>query len=817
MTTVRSLVADRVRIPFRRPFATATGMWVEREAWILRLVDADGRVGLGEAVLEPANGEVAETILAALVREAVEGAAGGLPSLADLEMHGAPGRALAAALEGARFDLEQPVPVEGDVADGVGVNATLPSLGPGAAAEAAQQSVESGFVTLKIKAGAERETEALVERVRTIRAAVGPDIRLRLDVNGAWDLATATDRLEAIERFDIEFVEQPLAGHDIDGLAELRRRVRVPIAADEAAASVRDVRGLLEAEAVDVVVVKPARVGGADAVAEIAAMAAGRGVPVVVSTLFETGIGIAAALAIAEALPDVASARWPDPLDHGLATAGLLEHDLLARSLVVEDGRMRAPGRGRLRRARGRARPAGARTVPGRCRGVALVRAAPGLAASLAVSARVAAADPGRASRPAVADGTVRWTWSELDRRADAVAAGLAATGVVPGDRVIVLAAPSAAVVAALHGIARAGAVAAPLGSGLTRPEIAAAAKVLRARVAVVGAGVDDVVDGLEVRVLDLARLVGGDADAGVWTPAGPAAPAVAILTSGTTGRPKAAVLSTAALIASAESWLAALPPATGWLLAVGLGHVAGIGVVWRAALAGVPLVVLERPGPATVVAALAGDPVPSHVSLVPTTLARILDATGDAPPPSTLRAVPLGGGPIPASLVRRALAAGWPVVPTYGLTEAGSGVTALPSSDAADHPDSAGPALPGVQIRIAAPDDGGIGEIEVRSAALFDGYLDDPDATTAAMTDDGWLRTGDLGRLDDEGRLTVADRRTDRIVRGGENIAPSEIEAVLLEHPAVADVGCRRTTRCDVRSGARGRDRACPRCRGSR
>ena len=74
----------------------------------------------------------------------------------------------------------------------------------------------------------------LVERVRAIRTAVGPDVRLRLDVNGAWDLATATDRLEAIERFDIEFVEQPLAAHDIDGMAELRRRVRVPIAADEA-------------------------------------------------------------------------------------------------------------------------------------------------------------------------------------------------------------------------------------------------------------------------------------------------------------------------------------------------------------------------------------------------------------------------------------------------------------------------------------------------------------------------------------------------------------------------------------------------------
>ena len=289
--TRRSLVADRVRVPFRRPFPTATGMWVEREAWILRLVDEDGRVGLGEAVLEPANGEVAETILEALIREAVEGAADGLPSLDDLEMHGAPGRALAAAIAGARLDLDGPVPAEDDDS-GVGVNATLPSLGPEAAAEAALQSVESGFVTLKVKAGAERETEVLVERVRAIRAAVGPDIALRLDVNGAWDLETATERLEAIARFDIEFVEQPLAAHDIDGMAELRRRVSVPIAADEAATSVRDVRGLLEVEAADVLVVKPARVGGPSAVAEIAALAAAHGVPIVISTLFETGIGM---------------------------------------------------------------------------------------------------------------------------------------------------------------------------------------------------------------------------------------------------------------------------------------------------------------------------------------------------------------------------------------------------------------------------------------------------------------------------------------------------------------------------------------------
>ncbi|MDO8484830.1 MAG: enolase C-terminal domain-like protein [Candidatus Limnocylindrales bacterium] len=345
MTTIRALIADRVRIPFRRPFPTATGMWIERDAWLIRLLDADGRVGLGEAVLEPATGDVAETILGSLIREAAELATvGRLPTRGASELHGAPGRALNAAIESALLDLERPaLPDIAPDGEGVGVNATIPSVGSTAAAEAAQQSLESGFGTLKLKAGAERETDALVERIRAIRTTVGPRVRLRLDVNGAWDLATAEDRLLAIAQFDIEYVEQPVAAHDVHGLAELRRRVRVPIAADEAAESVHAVRALLAADAVDVLVVKPARVGGPTAVAEIAEVAAERGVPVVISTLFETGVGIAAALAAAAVLPEVDASRLAERPDHGLATAGLLDHDLLRESLIVARGRMHAP------------------------------------------------------------------------------------------------------------------------------------------------------------------------------------------------------------------------------------------------------------------------------------------------------------------------------------------------------------------------------------------------------------------------------------------------------------------------------------------
>ncbi len=347
---VTGLSAVRVRVPFRRPFATATGMWLHREAWILFVAGPDGRIGAGEAVLEPDATEVEETLLARLIREAADRArAGEVPDVEELELLGTPGRAFRAALDAARFDL---LPADGTgaaelgevTAPGVPVNGTIGFGGPAAGAEAALQAIEAGFTTLKLKAGAERETLDLVARVRAIRTAVGPDVRLRLDVNGAWDLPTAEDRLHAVARFGIEYVEQPLPADDSDGAAELRRRADVPIAADEAAASLVAVRRLLAAGAADVLVVKPARVGGPLAVAEIAEAAAAHDVPVVVSTLFETGIGIAAALMAAARLRHVPGARFPAPLAHGLATAGLLEHDLLEESLVVEAGWMYPPG-----------------------------------------------------------------------------------------------------------------------------------------------------------------------------------------------------------------------------------------------------------------------------------------------------------------------------------------------------------------------------------------------------------------------------------------------------------------------------------------
>ncbi len=148
-------------------------------------------------------------------------------------------------------------------------------------------------------------------------------------------------------------------------------------------------------------------------------------------------------------------------------------------------------------------------------------------------------------------------------------------------------------------------------------------------------------------------------------------------------------------------------------------------------------------------------------VSLVPTMLARLLDAGLRAPP--TLRWALLGGGPIPPALLERARAAGVPVAPTYGMTEACSQIATY------------GWPLPGVEIALAAD-----AELLVRGAVVSDG----------ALQADGWLHTGDLGEIEPDGRIRITGRKADTIITGGENVAPAEVEAMLLEHPDVLDAG---------------------------
>ena len=251
-----------------------------------------------------------------------------------------------------------------------------------------------------------------------------------------------------------------------------------------------------------------------------------------------------------------------------------------------------------------------------------------------------------------------------------------------------------------------------------------------------------------------------------------PAASGVAavVATSGTTGEPKLAEHTAAGIQAAALAVSKALGagPADAWLACVPLASVAGLAIVARAWHTGARLEVHPGFDPEQVAAAARGGA--TLVSLVPTMLARLLDAGA---PLERFRCVLLGGAAVPAGLRERAARQGVRTVATYGLTETFGGVV----HDG--HP------LEGVALRTEQ------GEILVRGPMLMRGYRGDPDATAAALAG-GWLRTGDLGYLRPDGTLAVTGRRDDLIVTGGVSVQPAEVEAVLAQHPAVADVAVR-------------------------
>jgi O-succinylbenzoic acid--CoA ligase len=262
------------------------------------------------------------------------------------------------------------------------------------------------------------------------------------------------------------------------------------------------------------------------------------------------------------------------------------------------------------------------------------------------------------------------------------------------------------------------------------------------------------------------APLTGPEAAAELRGEPDPEATWVILHTSGTTAAPKPVHLTYGNFRASAEAAQANLPigPDDRWLCVLPLFHVGGLSILTRAALYGASAIVHERFDAAAVRDSLESGEA-TVVSLVATMLRRLRDAGLDRAP--SLRAALVGGGPVPRDLLEWGRAIGLPLLETYGMTETCSQIaTAAPGGDAARP-------LPGVELRIG---DGG--EILVRGAMVSRG----------ALGEDGWLHTGDRGRLDDGGFLHVEGRIKDVIVTGGENVAAEEVEEALAAHPAVAD-----------------------------
>jgi O-succinylbenzoic acid--CoA ligase len=264
------------------------------------------------------------------------------------------------------------------------------------------------------------------------------------------------------------------------------------------------------------------------------------------------------------------------------------------------------------------------------------------------------------------------------------------------------------------------------------------------------------------------------------------------LFTSGTSGTPRGAAIPLGAMFATAVAsafHLGTLPDDR-WLLAMPLYHIGGLAIVIRCCLYGTAVVLQDGFDPGAVWTALDRDRV-TLISLVPTMLRRLLDCEPDRPAPDVLRLALVGGAAAPEELVGEALARGWPLALTYGLTEAVSQVaTALPAA-VRRKPGSVGKALFGIRLRIAVPaahggpgdalPPGASGEIFVSGTTLMRGYLGEPPVGE-------WLATGDIGCLDEDGDLFLLERRTDLIVSGGENVYPAEIERVLRTHPGIRE-----------------------------
>jgi len=386
----------------------------------------------------------------------------------------------------------------------------------------------------------------------------------------------------------------------------------------------------------------------------------------------------------------------------------------------------------------------------------------------------------------AVVDGPLRLTFTEVVDRIRCASGAFAEQGVQKGDRVAIWAPNSAEWMIAAFGLLTAGGVLVPVNTRFKAEEAAdiigrSAAKAVLIQKGFLGL---DYLAPAGIPVIDLksdflssgspfSRDVRGDDISDV------------IFTSGTTGRPKGVMMNHRQNLRLYAEWceLADLREGDRYLMVNPyfhtFGYKAGLIASFTQGATMVPVPVFDVDRVVELIAAERITMLPG-----PPTLYHSLLAVEDKSKLATLRAGVTGAADIPVELVRRVheelpfetLATG------YGLTEAGTVTLSRPGDSFEDIATTAGVACDGVEIRIAND-----GEVLVRGYTVMQGYLDDPVATAAAIEADGWLHTGDLGTLDDAGRLRIVGRKKDMFIVGGFNAYPAEIEGFLLEHPGVA------------------------------
>ncbi|WP_168582817.1 long-chain-fatty-acid--CoA ligase [Gephyromycinifex aptenodytis] len=412
----------------------------------------------------------------------------------------------------------------------------------------------------------------------------------------------------------------------------------------------------------------------------------------------------------------------------------------------------------------------------------------------------------------ALSDSRREVSYSELVRRTVDVAAALAAKGLQPGDRVA-LALPNVIEFAYLYyGITRAGGIVVPFNPMLRPHEIVTLLKDADPMLVVAWAGLTSVENAAETAGVELCSIDAATfaqafppaQDAAVDPARGAAVPqqdddvAVLLYTSGTTGEPKGAMLTHDNLVTNArvDQGLVDMNDRDVLLGALPLFHSFGQTCCLNLPLlSGSHVVLLPQFNPREALAVVGSKHVTVFLAVpgMYAALLQMLTRAGQEFDLSSLRMTISSGAPLPVELLHQIEEHfGVVMLEGYGLSE--TSPTATLNVPGRRRPGTVGPALPGVELRILDPETGAevgigtVGEVAIRGHNVMRGYWRAPEATAAVLSEEGWLRTGDLGTLDEDGFLTIVDRKKDLVIVGGENVYPREVEEVLYEHPAVAE-----------------------------
>jgi o-succinylbenzoate synthase len=341
---IKEIRVYSVKLQYKEPFRIALGTSTESHNVIVQVITDFEIEGWGEASpSQRITGETPQTVMEALDKISPK-LIGMCPlriehvvEIMDETVSGNP--SAKAAIDMALHDIlgkvaQRPLyRVIGGYRTKVLTDFTLGIKSPQEMAEAAVKAIEQGFRALKIKVGINPEED--VERVAMVRNSVGNKVALRIDANQGWAPEQAVNVLKKLERFDLEFVEQPVKANDLEGLAYVRKNSTIPIMADEAVHSPRDALKTVEAEAVDLINIKLMKCGGILNARKIAAIAEAAAVPCMIGCMGESGLGITAAVHLAAATKNI---RYAD-LDSDL----LLKDKLIEKGCAELEGSLRIP------------------------------------------------------------------------------------------------------------------------------------------------------------------------------------------------------------------------------------------------------------------------------------------------------------------------------------------------------------------------------------------------------------------------------------------------------------------------------------------